>query len=103
VPHNLPAPSHLSYPILTDIYIELLEKELFKYQKIYRCSWVKVNIMIYSGYESGHYFVRLTHDMPILDVVEVLRSGYRMVGRYMLLIKRREFFEREIEFELTGR
>lgn len=45
--------------------------------------------MIYSGYENGHYFVRFTHDIKILDAVDVLSSGYKIFGKYLLLLKRR--------------
>lgn len=46
-------------------------------------------MMTYAGYENGHYYVRLTHDMKFLDAMGIFQSGYRMVMGYMLLIKRR--------------
>jgi len=47
-------------------------------------------MMIYCGYENGHYYVRLTHDMRLVDAMCMFQGGYRMVMGYMLLIKRRE-------------
>ena len=48
-----------------------------------------VERMIYSGYEHGHYFVRLTHDVKLAAIRDVLGSGYRVFGTFMLLVKRR--------------
>ena len=56
--------------------------------------------MIYSGYENGHYFVRLTHDIRVLDAVDIFHDGYKLFGGHMLLLKRREYFARELEFDL---
>lgn len=56
--------------------------------------------MIYSGYENNHYFVRLTHDIRVVDAMDILHDGYRILGGHMLLLKKREYFVRETEFEL---
>lgn len=56
--------------------------------------------MIYSGYESGHYYVRLTHDMRMLDAMDMLKNGYRIALGHMLLLKKREEFDREMDFEM---
>lgn len=48
-----------------------------------------VGVMIYSGYEHGHYFVRLTHDIRIAEAVSILNNGYKIMAGYMLLIKKR--------------
>ncbi len=45
--------------------------------------------MIYSGYEHGHYFVRLNRDVKMVEMAGVFGRGYTLFGRYMLLIKRR--------------
>lgn len=45
--------------------------------------------MIFSGYEHGHYFVRLSRDMRMADMAGVFGRGYRLFGGYLLLIKRR--------------
>ncbi len=55
--------------------------------------------MIFSGYENNHFFVRLTRDMRMVDAFDVLHRGYRLVDGYLLLLKKREYFEREAEFE----
>ncbi len=57
---------------------------------------ISVVLMIYSGYENGHFFVRLTHDIPVLDAMDVLGSGYKLVMGYMLLLKRRELAQSEV-------
>ena len=36
--------------------------------------------MIYSGYECGHFYVRLTHDIRVLDAVEMFQNGYKLVN-----------------------
>jgi hypothetical protein len=46
--------------------------------------------MIYSGYENGHYFIRFTHDVRVVDVMGIFQEGYRIFGSHMLLVKKRE-------------
>ena len=46
-------------------------------------------MMIYAGYENGHYYVRLTHDMRLIDALFMFQRGYHIVIGYMLLIKKR--------------
>lgn len=45
--------------------------------------------MIYSGYEHGHYFVRLTHDIRMIEAADMLNDGYKLMMGHMLLVKRR--------------
>ncbi len=46
--------------------------------------------MIYSGYENGHYYVRITSDVKLLDVLGMQYSGFKFLGEYMLFLKRRQ-------------
>lgn len=52
--------------------------------------------MIYSGYECGHFYVRFTHDVRVLDAIDMFQDGYKLVSGHMLLIKRREAFARDV-------
>ena len=49
-----------------------------------------VHIMIYSGYENGYYFLRLTHNIKMTDITNIFHDGYNIFGTHMLLIKKRE-------------
>lgn len=54
--------------------------------------------MIYCGYENRHFFIRLTHDVRVLDMKDVLHSGYRIFAGQMVLIKPREAYGQEPGF-----
>lgn len=54
--------------------------------------------MIYCGYENRHFFIRLTHDVRVLEMREVLHDGYRILSGQMVLIKPREVYEDETGF-----
>jgi hypothetical protein len=58
--------------------------------------------MIYSGYEGGHYFVRFTHDVRVIEAASILHDGYKIFAGHMLLVKKREFIVRQREFRLHG-
>ncbi len=60
------------------------------------------DIMIYSGYENGRYFVRLTHDMRMLEAMDIFHDGYKLLGGHMLLLKKRDRMAGDAGFRLYG-